>query len=218
MKIKSSAVVLSVLFGSVTHATPIVLGDASRCTLGASSDGVSVSDVSGNLGNALDCWGAFKGNDAGPSGDGYLVDDLLYEFVAKYEMDGAWEGSDIGLTVSADGVALSGAWFVDPQLFSSGSFLVVLKAASNPGFAVWLFDSADAGSWMGSWTVAWGHELSHFSLYAAAGAPDPLEPKALPEPGVLALVAGVLPIWGWLVFRRRRLVAVRAGEQDARRG
>lgn len=147
------------------HAAPIVLDASTQCSMNNQSNGIAISDVTGNVGGASDCWGAFTGNDPGPSGDGFDIDGIIFDFIAKQNTPGALEGDDIGLSVSPSGGALSGSWEFDPLLYTPDAFLVVLKAANDPGYAVWLFEGADAASFFGDWSVAWGRDLSHLAIY-----------------------------------------------------
>ncbi len=121
---------------------------------------------------------------------------MLFEFIAKEDTPGGLSGMDIGLNVSPDGGAPSGTWEYDPSLFSADSFLIVLKAASSPGFGVWLFDGADASSFSGDWFVAWGKDLSHLAIYAKG-----VEVK-VPEPSTLGLLGLGLALIG--ISRRRK--------------
>jgi len=179
------------------NAVPLLLNDTNTCGSLTSSLGVSaVGDVTGNLGGATGCWGEFDGNDPGPSGDGFIIDGTTYDFLAKD--DGDLSGTDIGLNIISLGDT-SGTWAFDAD-FSGDAFLIVLKAASQPGYGVWLFDGAAASSTSGTWTVAWGAGLSHFAVYA--GDPgDPPDPPTISEPGILSLMAFGLLLLG--LGRRR---------------
>ena len=154
-------------------AEAVVLTDSTRCGAGNALNGITVGDVTGNNGGASECWGTFNGND--PSGEGFEIGGIQFDFVAKEEMGtpAVWEGMDIGLVISPDdGTATAGTWAFNPGSVS-GDFLLVLKAASDPGYAVWLFEGADAASNAGNWIVAWtnskgkAHELSHASIYSS---------------------------------------------------
>jgi hypothetical protein len=169
---------LSSLSGGA-FADPFALTDSVRCGAGNASNGIAIGDVTGNSGGANECWGAFTGND--PKDDGFSIDGHVYEFVAKENTPGGLEGDDIGLVVSPSGGALSGTWEFIPGSLGGDPFLIVLKAANNPGFAVWLFDGAAADSFMGNWQVAWNRNLSHLSVYQG-------ERKEMPVPATPALL------------------------------
>lgn len=186
---------------ALTAEAVVVLG--STCSVGTSVNGIAITDVTGNLGGATECWGTFNGNDPGPSGGGFQVSGIQFDFVAKEEMGTppVWEGADIGLVVSPDdGTATSGTWAYDPGKFAPPEFLVVLKAANDPGYAVWLFSGADAASFSGDWLVAWTNkngqprELSHLSIYASR-VPVP--------PAVWLFGSGLLGLVG--IARRKRV-------------
>lgn len=187
---------LLALFAMRAEAAPIVLDSSIQCSLGNAINGISVTDVTGNLGGSTDCWGTLNGNDPGPSGDGFEIDGMVFDFVAKEDTPGGLTGMDIGLSVSPSGGAPSGTWEYDPSLFSADSFLIVLKAASSPGFGAWLFEGADAASFSGDWSVAWGKDLSHLSIYAKD------VDTQVPEPATVGLLGLGLVLIG--VLRRRK--------------
>lgn len=189
---------LVALLAMRAEAAPIVLDDSIRCSLGNAINGIQVSDVTGDLGGATDCWGTLDGNDPGPGGDGFEIAGMVFEFVAKEDTPGGLTGMNIGLDVSPDGGAPSGTWEYDPSLFSADAFLIVLKAASSPGFGAWLFEGADAASFSGDWFVAWGSNLSHLAIYAKG-----IDLK-VPEPASLGLLGLGLVLIG--VARRRKSV------------
>jgi hypothetical protein len=192
----TATVALLGLSGGATHAAPILLDDSFRCGAGNAVNGISVTDVTGNLGGANECWGTFDGTDPGPAGDGFQIGATVYDFVAKQNTPGDLEGLDIGLDVQPAGGALSGTWSYDPAKFDPSEFLIVLKAANSPGYGAWLFDGAAADSFSGTWLVAWERELSHLSIYA------PENGGQVPVPGVLALLGvGLLGIGA---IRRQR--------------
>ena len=177
---KTILCLLGILAVATADAAPLLLDDSTRCGAGNAQNGIALGDVTGDAGGATECWGTFNGNDPGPSGDGIDIGGTIFDFVSKD--DGVLTGADIDLNIMDLG-DLSGDWSFD---LSADAFLIVLKAASKPGFAVWLFDSTDALSSTGDWFVAWGQGLSHFSVYAF-GDGDPGDPPDVPEPGLLSL-------------------------------
>lgn len=197
---------LGLSFSLAAHATTFTLDAAISCSAGGAQNGIAIGDVSGDNGGATECWGTYDGNDAGPSGDGYEIDGgpydgATFDFVAKQNTPGSTEGDDIGLTVTPSGGALGGEWAFTPGALGGHDFLIVLKAASQPGFAVWLFaGNPDATSYSGSWSVAWGKDLSHLSVYKATLPPQEPE-ESVPAPSPVGLLAtALLGLWG----RRRR--------------
>ncbi|MDH5513939.1 MAG: VPLPA-CTERM sorting domain-containing protein [Gammaproteobacteria bacterium] len=162
------------------NAAPVVLDNTFSCTAGNAVNGITIGDVTGNAGGANECWGTFDGNDPGPSGDGFDVGGTIFNFVARENTPGLLEGTDIGLAVDPDtGDASAGNWSFDSSTFAPTGFLIVLKSASKPGFAAWLFDGPAAASDAGTWLVAWTnqngvqHDLSHLSIYAPTPVPVP---------------------------------------------
>ena len=177
------------------EAVPIVLDNSVQCSAGNAQNGILVGDVTGNAGGATDCWGTLNGNDPGPSGDGFDIGGMIFDYIAKEETPGGVFGANIGLDVTPDGGAPSGTWEYDPSRFSADAFLIVLKAANSPGFGVWLFEGTDADSFSGDWSVAWGPDLSHLAIYAKGA-------NIVPEPATLGLLGLGLAIIG--ISRRRR--------------
>jgi len=155
--------------------------------------------VTGNAGGATDCWGTLTGNDPGPSGDGFEISGMTFDFLAKKDIGGPLEGVDIGLIVGGT-PGQSGTWAFSALPAGYGDFLIVLKAANNPGFAVWLFSGPDAASTSGDWNVAWGKDLSHLSVYAKI---SPMSPIPLPAGGLLLMGA----LGGLGLLRRRREIS-----------
>lgn len=193
---KASTILLAFAWTGIAVAVPVTLDDTTRCGAGNAVNGIQVTDVTGNAGGATECWGTFDGNDPGPSGDGFDIGGVIFDFVAKEDTPGGLEGMDIGLSVTPSGGALTGEWSFDPAKFAADAFLIVLKAANSPGYAVWLFDGADAASSMGEWAVAWERDLSHLSIYASNVR------VSVPEPTTLALLG--LGLVGIGFARRRR--------------
>ena len=197
---KTAAVAATISIGSfgAASAASVVLDDSIRCGAGAAISGIAVTDVTGNAGGATECWGTLDGNDPGPSGDGFVMGSMTFDYLAKKDVGGELDDpSGIGLVVGGT-PGTSGTWeFTGGALGSD--FLIVLKAASKPGFAAWLFSGGDAASTMGSWLVAWDKDLSHLAVYkkrdGGGGGPDPIP---LPASGLL-LLAG----FGGLSVMRR---------------
>lgn len=155
---------------SAASADTVTLTSGDQCSEG-NSEIISISDVS----DATDCWGVFNGNDSMQTGtgegDGFIINSMLYEFVAKADIKEATgandiSGTDIGLQVT-ETPGTNGGWSFDSTKFEPyGDFLIALKAASKPGYGVWLFDGSAAASTSGTWSVAWDKDLSHLTVYA----------------------------------------------------
>lgn len=199
-----AAVATAVLgIGGAASAATVALTDSTRCGAGNAINGIAVTDVTGNAGGASECWGTFDGNDPGPSGDGFQIGSTIYDFVAKSNIGGALEGADIGLTSST---GTSGTWAFDATKWGAGGygdFIIVLKAASSPGYASWLFTGADAASTFGDWAIAWTTgggkstpDLSHISVYAT--------PAPIPVPAAGLLLITALGGLGVAARRRRK--------------
>ena len=194
-----SRVVLGLAFMGIAAqalAVPFKLEVGDSCNEGAPSNGIQVGDVWGNSGGATECWGTYDGNDS--VNDGFEVvggtyDGAKFDYVAKENTPGALEGSDIGLKVTPKGGAKSGSWEFNQGALGGRDFLIVLKAASKPGFAAWLFaGNPDATSYAGTWKVAWDKDLSHLSIYQSTKdprTPPNTPPNGVPTPTPLALLA-----------------------------
>lgn len=188
---------LSLVAGaSVAQAAPVDLDSfaAISCSAGTPLNGISLGDVTGNNGGPTDCWGTFgsEGNPLNTPKDGFLLGGMQFDLVAKEDTPGGLSGTDIGLSVTPSGGALTGDWSYDPTKFSPSAFLITLKAASKPGYAVWLFDGPSAASDIGTWSVAWGHNLSHLSVY-----------EKVPEPSTLILLGTGLALVGLRARRKK---------------
>lgn len=183
---------LAVMLGtSAAQAVPLT----NQCSTGDAINGIQITDVTGNLGGATDCFGTYDGNDPGPGGT-LELGTKVYEFVSKFDMDaGTPEGDDIGLY--SVGLGTSGFWGRDTEI-GFEEFVIVLKAANSPGWAAWLFEGDDAYSTEGTWSVAWDRALSHLSFYAIIADDE----VPVPEPGALILLA--LGLLGLSVSARRR--------------
>ena len=147
--------------------------------------------VTGNLGGATACFGPIGSNDPGPSGGGYQLMGMQFDYVAKQDTPGALDDPGIGLVVTPSGGATSGTWAYDPTRFSATAFLIVLKGGN--AHQAYLFSGADAMSSSGAWK--WDKNLSHLSIYAKDGQ------VTVPEPATLLLLGTGLVAVG---IRRRR--------------
>ena len=175
-----------------------------QCSAGTAAHGISVSDVTGNNGGATDCFGAYAGNDRGPNTT-LRFDGMDYEFVSKVEMNdggsmGGFEGQNIGWNVSGE---KSGSWaFNQSTIDLIGDFILVIKAANDPGWAAFAFWGAPANtSYEGDFSVAWNKGLSHMTLYAK-------EAASVPEPATLMLLGTGIALLG-AGARKRRAVQQR---------
>lgn len=187
---KLIAVTFALAFSAAATAVPIDLDNqGNNCSLGA---------VSG----ATACWGIFAGNDPGPSGDGYEMGGMQFDFKAKQDIGGALTDTPgTGLAVTLNGGQM-GTWMLNANLFEA--FLVVLKAGNQ--HVVWLLPgTASAGNWS---TVVLEKNLSHLSIYGkGTGTPgcqincDP-PVTTVPEPGTIGLLG--LGLLGVGLSRRRK--------------
>ena len=187
-------------FAATASAVPFLLVDGIRCGGGNATNGIAVSDVTGNEGGASECWGTFDGNGPGPSGDGFQIGTMTYDYLAKD--DGTLDDlTPIGLDVDFLGTT-SGSWaFTNGAL--GGDFIIVLKAASTPGFAVWLFEDVPSNtSTSGDWNIAWTNgggstpDLSYLSIYLKTGSGP-----YVPEPATIVLFG--IGLLGLRSLRRR---------------
>lgn len=203
------SIVLALSFASAAHGA-FELNDSFRCGAGFAKNGISIGDVTGDLGGATECWGTYDGNDPAtdPSFDvvssDSAFDGLQFSYLSKFNTGNPpqLEGDAIGLEVDPSGGAKSGTWKFDPTKFTDRDpFLLVLKQANNPGFGVWLFQGTDANSYSGNWNVAWSDGLSHLAIHRLTGGGD-TPPNGVPEPGTLALMG--LGVLGFMARRRRR--------------
>ena len=218
------AVTAGLLFGTASPvmADPPSIDSLGQCSKNTATNGIDETDVTGNNGGSNDCWGTATGTD--PQNEGFSITDaagnvMTFTFVSKVETSSdinnpnalITDGFDIGLTIGSDSGDLcttqtnpkgkqgvdclsSGTWSYDSTKFTAGAFLLVVKAASDPGYAVWIFDGTAAASDMGTWLVSWGHGISHLAIYA--------NNFTVPTPGTLALLG--LGFVGLGVARRRR--------------
>lgn len=187
------------IWAHVADAATVTLTASIQCSAGNAQNGIAIGDVTGNAGGASDCWGTRDGNDSQQTGtgagDGFIIDGMLYEFVAKKNTGESPSGADIGLTVGG-APATDGTWSVDAAKFAPyGDFLIVLKAADSPGYAVWLFEGGDAASTFGTWNVAWNKDLSHLTIYAKMA--------EVPVPAAFSLLLLALGALGVATRRRR---------------
>jgi PEP-CTERM motif len=235
MKIRTTvlAVIGLLLAATSANAVPVNI-DAYSCSSGNAINGVSTDDVTGNNGGSGDCFGTFSGNDPNGSADGIEAAGRVFDFIARSNVNEngtqSLVGANIGLRLyqptdnscevaTAMTIASStGCWAFDPTLFMPEAFIVVLKAANDPGWAAWLFDGADAASSFGSWAVGWranrnacsGHTnnngtagsgncaaISHLTIFGSGTR------TTVPEPGTLALLG--LGLLGFGLTRRRKI-------------
>lgn len=184
-------------FSSVTpsFAGPLDITGLS-CDAGNSVNDIAVGDVTGNAGNPSDCFGTIDGND--PKNDGIVIGGVSFNFLTKYAIEDGTEGVDIDLTYDTD----FGTWAYDSQVTLESPWILVLKQASSPGWAAWLFEGSAAASTSGTYSIAWREndpfDLSHMVIYGNRG-------DLVPEPGPLGLLG--LGIVGLYVARRRRFVS-----------
>jgi hypothetical protein len=185
--------------GHKVDAATVALTSDFQCSAGTAINGIAVGDVTGNSGGSDDCWGTYDGNDPGP-GNSFTIGTTEYSFLSKSDNGTTTsDGVDIGLTWSGGS---SGTWSIASVL--NMDFLLVLKAANSPGYAVWSFFGTSNDSTSGTWDIAWttgqggaNPDLSHMSIYAAA------TPIPLPA-GVWFLLAG---LGGLVAMGRRRKTA-----------
>ncbi len=145
-----------------TVAVPLDI-DSVACTSGTGTNGIAVSDVTGNNGGATQCYGTIDGNDPGPSADGIETGGMIFEFITKVDIADNGDltidpsGTGIGISLTYDsGVAdATGTWSYDSSPFSAEAFIIVIKAANTPGWAAWLFEGTHATSTFGDWLIAW---------------------------------------------------------------
>ncbi|MFT5083849.1 MAG: hypothetical protein ACI9Y1_001900 [Lentisphaeria bacterium] len=150
----------------------------------------------GNVSGSRDCWGTWGKNEVkGGSNsqvDNFIIGESCYQEIGKYYVGGDQSGVAVNVDESNGS---SGTWSFDSNGYDS--FLTALKTGSDPGFAIWLFDGPDAQSTFGEWSVAWGKDLSHISVYATE-----ISQVQLPA-SIVFLMTGVA---GIAFLRRRKLI------------
>ena len=224
-------------FGLMWLVAPVHADQIDLDNMACSDDArfISTSDVTGNTGGSDACFGAFDGNDPGPSGT-IETGGMVFSFISKVDIGdngnpSTVEGANIGLNVyqpglddscapdddaTMTGAASTGCWSYDPSLFSADAFIIVIKAANSPGWAAYLFDTHSDSSW-GEWLVAWGDVKNGIVSYCL-GADATVNCKDIShlsiyanggvlvsEPGTLALLGLGLIALG--IARRRRVTA-----------
>lgn len=189
----TKALLLSCVALFLSHnASAVILTDipvVSACT---------TDSVTGNHGDSDQCWGAFSGNDPKTT---LTIGSSNYDFISSYNNDDdSVDGEAIEWSVSNGS---TGTWaFNESFLEEIGNFLIVLKAANNPGWAAYSFFGDNNKSFSGEYKINWTNNsgkapnLSHISLYAE-------QPSSVPEPSTLFLLGISLLGFGFIKRRKK---------------